>query len=77
MNHFFLPILDVMLKVFEDSRCKRVIVTQDESITKSLDPVVAATNRDALATTVYSRFFDWYGLSCLMFSASLESDFKK
>ena len=42
------------VKGLEDSLCKRVIVTRDESITKSLDPVVVATNRDALEKTVYS-----------------------
>ncbi|XP_076892183.1 myosin-6-like [Bidens hawaiensis] len=42
-----------------DSFCKRVIVTRDESIKKSLDPQSAALNRDALAKIVYTRLFDW------------------
>ncbi|GMI96153.1 myosin XI B, ARABIDOPSIS THALIANA MYOSIN XI B, MYOSIN XI-8, MYOSIN XI B [Hibiscus trionum] len=46
-------------KALEDSLVKRVMVTRDESITKSLDPVAAALSRDALAKIVYSNLFDW------------------
>ncbi|KAH9295924.1 hypothetical protein KI387_039512, partial [Taxus chinensis] len=37
------------VKGLEDSLCKRVIVTRDESITKFLDLVAAVTSQDALA----------------------------
>ncbi|KAL5706011.1 Myosin-6 [Ranunculus cassubicifolius] len=47
------------LQALEDSLCKRVIVTRDESITKWLDPNSAAVSRDTLAKIVYSRLFDW------------------
>ncbi|XWS76162.1 hypothetical protein CRYUN_Cryun01aG0152800 [Craigia yunnanensis] len=48
-------------KLLEDSLCKRVIVTRDETITKWLDPESAAFSRDALAKTVYSKLFDCCG----------------
>ena len=47
------------VKALEDSLCKRIIVTRDENITKSLDPEAAALARDAFAKVVYSRLFDW------------------
>ncbi|TKY62281.1 Myosin-6 protein [Spatholobus suberectus] len=46
-------------KALEDSLCKRVIVTRDETITKWLDPEAAVLSRDALAKIVYTRLFDW------------------
>ncbi|KAG9154979.1 hypothetical protein Leryth_012167, partial [Lithospermum erythrorhizon] len=47
------------VKALEDSLCKRVIVTRDETITKWLDPEAATVSRDTLAKIVYSRLFDW------------------
>lgn len=38
----------------ENAAIKRVMVTQEEVITSSVDPVAAAGSRDALAKTVYS-----------------------
>ncbi|CAJ2632826.1 unnamed protein product [Trifolium pratense] len=46
-------------KALEDSLCKRVIVTRDETITRWLDPEAAALSRDSLAKIVYTRLFDW------------------
>lgn len=46
-------------KALEDSLCKRVIVTRDETIIKCLDPEAATLSRDALAKIVYTRLFDW------------------
>nr|GEV70092.1 myosin-6 like [Tanacetum cinerariifolium] len=47
-------------KSLEDSLCKRLIVTREETITKWLDPEAAAISRDALAKVVYSRLFDMH-----------------
>lgn len=44
----------------EDALCKRVMITPEEVIKRSLDPHSAAVSRDGLAKTIYSRLFDWY-----------------
>lgn len=43
----------------EDALCKRVMVTPEEVIKRSLDPDAAKLSRDGLAKTIYSRLFDW------------------
>ncbi|GAV61578.1 Myosin_head domain-containing protein/IQ domain-containing protein/Myosin_N domain-containing protein [Cephalotus follicularis] len=43
----------------EDALCKRVMVTPEDIIKRSLDPLGATVSRDGLARTVYSRLFDW------------------
>ncbi|CAK7346446.1 unnamed protein product [Dovyalis caffra] len=48
------------LHSLEDALCKRVMITPEEIIKKSLDPLAAAVSRDGLAKTIYSRLFDWY-----------------
>ena len=54
---FFIFRCDV--KELEDALCKRVMVTPEEVIKRSLDPQSAAISRDGLAKTIYSRLFDW------------------
>ncbi|ONK66463.1 uncharacterized protein A4U43_C06F8340 [Asparagus officinalis] len=43
----------------EDALIKRVMVTPEEVITRTLDPGSAIVSRDGLAKTIYSRLFDW------------------
>ncbi|KAF6152327.1 hypothetical protein GIB67_005981 [Kingdonia uniflora] len=43
----------------EDALIKRVMVTPEEVITRTLDPGSALVSRDGLAKTIYSRLFDW------------------
>ncbi|XP_019178734.1 PREDICTED: myosin-11-like [Ipomoea nil] len=43
----------------EDALLKRVMVTPEEVIKRSLDPDNAAVSRDGLAKTIYCRLFDW------------------
>ncbi|XP_042395964.1 myosin-17-like isoform X3 [Zingiber officinale] len=46
-------------KGLEDAFIKRVMVTPEEVITRTLDPASAIVSRDGFAKTVYSRLFDW------------------
>lgn len=48
----------------EDALCKRVMITPEEVIKRSLDPQSAAISRDGLAKTIYSRLFDW-SVTCI------------
>lgn len=43
----------------EDALIKRVMVTPEEIITRTLDPASAIVSRDGFAKTLYSRLFDW------------------
>ncbi|KAK6259985.1 hypothetical protein SCA6_014459 [Theobroma cacao] len=46
-------------QALEVALCKRVMITPEEIIERSLDPLGAAVSRDGLAKTIYSRLFDW------------------
>ncbi|XP_042054026.1 myosin-11-like [Salvia splendens] len=43
----------------EDALCKRVMITPEEVIKRSLDLLSATFSRDGLAKTLYCRLFDW------------------
>ncbi|XP_010476915.1 PREDICTED: myosin-5 [Camelina sativa] len=43
----------------EDALIRRVMVTPEEIITRTLDPNSAIVSRDTLAKTIYSHLFDW------------------
>ncbi|GJX75101.1 myosin-9-like protein isoform X1 [Tanacetum coccineum] len=43
----------------EDALLKRVMVTPEEVIKRSLNPEAATISRDGLAKTLYCRLFDW------------------
>ncbi|XP_022745847.1 myosin-11-like [Durio zibethinus] len=47
------------VQALEDALCKRVMITPEEVIKRSLDPRSATVSRDGLAKTIYSRLFDW------------------
>ncbi|KAK6139637.1 hypothetical protein DH2020_026621 [Rehmannia glutinosa] len=55
-------------KSLEDALIKRVMVTPEEVITRTLDPEAALGSRDALAKTVYSRLFDCFEQFCINFT---------
>ncbi|KAL9248001.1 hypothetical protein vseg_021368 [Gypsophila vaccaria] len=46
-------------QALEDALLKRVMITPEEVIKRSLDPLNATVSRDGLAKTIYSRLFDW------------------
>ncbi|KAF8394312.1 hypothetical protein HHK36_020519 [Tetracentron sinense] len=43
----------------EDALCKRVMITPEEVIKRSLDPLGATVSRDGLAKTIYCLLFNW------------------
>ncbi|WZZ52075.1 hypothetical protein YC2023_052182 [Brassica napus] len=52
----------------EDALCKRMMVTPEEVIKRSLDPLGAAVSRDGLAKTIYSRLFDCFEQFCINYT---------
>lgn len=46
-------------QALQHALCKRMMITREEVIERSLDPLGATISRDGLAKTIYSRLFDW------------------
>uniref|UniRef100_A0A803KPV9 Myosin XI n=1 Tax=Chenopodium quinoa TaxID=63459 RepID=A0A803KPV9_CHEQI len=62
-SRFHLNVVSELLmcdaQALEDALLKRVMITPEEVIKRSLDPLNATVSRDGLAKTIYSRLFDW------------------
>jgi myosin-5 len=58
-HYWILHVIRCDVDALEDALCKRVMVTPEEIIKRSLDPQSAAVSRDGFAKTIYSRLFDW------------------
>ncbi|KAK6164543.1 hypothetical protein DH2020_001407 [Rehmannia glutinosa] len=56
------------MTALEDALLKRVMVTPEEVIKRSLDPDGALVSRDGLAKTLYSRLFDCFEQFCINFT---------
>ncbi|XP_038897457.1 myosin-11 isoform X2 [Benincasa hispida] len=55
-------------QALEDALCKRMMVTPEEVIKRSLDPLGATVSRDGLAKTIYSRLFDCFEQFCINYT---------
>ncbi|KAL9235143.1 hypothetical protein vseg_009931 [Gypsophila vaccaria] len=62
-SKFHLRIVSELLmcesQALEAALLERVMITPEEVIKRSLDPLNATVSRDGLAKTIYSRLFDW------------------
>jgi len=58
-HYWILHVIRCDVGALEDALCKRVMVTPEEIIKRSLDPQSAQISRDGFAKTIYSRLFDW------------------
>ncbi|XP_022959885.1 myosin-9 isoform X3 [Cucurbita moschata] len=55
-------------QALEDALCKRMMITPEDVIKKSLDPLGATVSRDGLAKTIYSRLFDCFEQFCINYT---------